>query len=455
MTKHIILGLKDKKLNEKLEAETKQFISDYTLESLRDLTKLKRYFKPNSIAISGDLKRDPRLVKDLISFRKDPDTESVNIVLFVGEVVTSDVVIIKDIGKLIDAGIYPVLKVPDYDDVKSGLEFTPSMTDELQEIYDKYTELQSEENKKKKIPEDDEQTASKVLFEYKPAKIIGFSEGKSGSGKKFILTNFVATLAKNNPDQQIAILDFDNSDSSLRDYLGIDEEDSKMSYLIRSLRSYTTQSRLKDSDSKADKDKLKNRLANAVDNSLIPVNSLDNVFAIVHTDKDSEKITDLTSTDIETLLDMIQDECDMVIFNLSYEMLNKKSLADLWNKLDLIYSMITMDKRDININLKLKQKYDAQVFNKIHYVLNKYEDKNYNEELDRQSTTTLVFDKDLLNMYGFDVTNIIPYVEPNILYNESFSGVFLANETTRETQYPRTAFELLVKDSGNKVPTLD
>ena len=108
-----------------------------------------------------------------------------------------------------------------------------------------------------------------------------------------------------------------------------------------------------------------------------------------------------------------------------------------------------MNRKDINLNLNLNQIYIKNGVNdKVRYLLNKYPDEDYNEQLGQPMTTKLLFDKNIINNYNLNVTNVIPFIYPSILYNESFSGVLLANETEKTTEYPRESFKMIVADSG-------
>lgn len=440
--KHVLLGLKEKDINKALEQDTDNLIADYTFRNHKLLKQSIPFFKPDSLILSADLKSEPYLVDDLLTYHQA--AKQVRIILFINKVSSSDTAMIKAVGKLLKSGIYPILAKASLEDITNFLAEAPAMTPELKKFYEAYNKLlEKEERAKHQIKPVDKFKVVK-LDQKDPAKLIGFTSARPNVGKKFVLSNFAYTLANGYPNKKIVLIDLDTANNLLGEELGISEENSKFDNIVKAIKTYTTQSKFK----KSDQEVLQKQFKTAFNDSFAPLANTKNLFALVHKTA-GKAIDNMNKSDNEFFLKSLKDSFDVVLLNLSCDSLNLTKMAPFWDQLDVIYSVISMDKRDINANLQLKQEYASHhIFDHVHYVLNKYEDKNYLKALDEKVIAPLAFDKDLLNMYGLNVTNIIPNIEPNIIYNESFTGSVLANEKSEVTEYPRTAFKLLVDDSG-------
>lgn len=457
MKKHIILAL-NPALNSALEKDRRHnFIAEHTLNSLQELKyfgKNNQYFKPDGMVISADLKDNPELIDNLLNLKSAPKTKDTTVILFTNEINDSDIEMVKKIGKLLSAGIYPVLQEPTLKSVKLFLNTEPDMTDQLTNIYKHYKQLlkKQQETAHTEIKSDeDEETKSEFTG---PAKMIVFNEAKSGDGKNFILSNYAMTLSnfltETKSAKKIAIIDFDNRNSDLSSvFNSVENDGSPMQTALKAVKRYTTQNRLKSNADEGTQRKLVKQFQNSVLSAFSPVGGNSNLFILSHNDEDLQKISDLNSSDMQSFLPLLQHHFDILIFNVNSNLFAENAFMQLFKTADIIYSIITMNRKDINLNLNLNQIYIKNGVNdKVRYLLNKYPDEDYNEQLGQPMTTKLLFDKNIINNYNLNVTNVIPFIYPSILYNESFSGVLLANETEKTTEYPRESFKMIVADSG-------
>lgn len=432
--KHVILGLNNKDLNEQLAAQSDSIIADYTMSDISELSEIKDYFKPDALVISANLKVN-NVTDQLINIKKSDNFKNCDIVLFLGEVNDSDVEMIKQIGKLIDAGIYPVLDTAK--NVKQVLPFidqAPEFTERLHKIYQAYQDLQKP--KKLQVTEKPVQNKPKHT-KLGRAKFIGFQSAMPAVGKKFVLSNFAMELARKEENSDVLVIDLSQS-GDLNQVFSLDKDDCHLNDAIKAVREYTANIRLSNQDEKKQAE-LSNKLADSLLKYAIPAYGTTNLLLMLQ--RANFDARQLTANDLNALLTMLSDCFDVIIFNLSADFVDSKVLTKLYEKIDRVYSIVTMNRNDINANLRLNQRYhQLGIEDTAHYILNKYND---------DSDVKLKFGKDLLDMYGIDYTNIIPNVNVNILNNESFMGTFLVQENSKETEFARDAFKMLVKDAGH------
>lgn len=436
MKKTVLIATGDPQLNNLLENNS-DFYAVYTLTDVSQLFLGTQFFHPDTVVVTDRLGDESELTTELRKIKKEPDIKKVQILFLTPEIKLTDYARINEFGPLIELGIYPVFTDRlDLKLINSNINTPPTLGGRVSDVLQQYQKMTAAS------------TPQAVQLQVEPAplktkydNIILFSSKKPGSGKTFIAVNYAAGLAKYGQSNtgeslKVGIIEGDLHNYSLGKSLGF-TEDSEHNLINAG----------KVAQSLLDADIKKATARTKILQSFKACARLENLQALVLVSEDDSVVNSMTADQYSVILDVAAQAFDVVVIDTNSDFRQQINTKNLLQLATHIYYILTMDNNSITDNLKLVR--DLKMMNltqKVEYLLNEYHADEYDRALGVQPVKPLMFDKNLLLNYGFDLCAIIPYIDTNILWNQLFKGSPLLLESDGDIAYlyPKIQFLELI-----------
>lgn len=430
--------------NDSLDKEVENIQTINSVHTLKDSQKLLaaiEFLEPQVLVITdnfGDKDILGTLLKKIS--KRYPNTQ---ILLLALPVDNEDFLRLTEFGSLIERGIYPVFKREISSElVERYVDTPPKLEGKVKEVFDKYKNIHND-SEKGSVGVINTEHLDKGTY----SNVVLFSSKKGGAGATFMAINYALTAAKyvsiNNKKPSIAIIEANLKEYDLGNSLGI-EEDSE----------YNLYEAAKVAQNMIDRNVNNSAGSQKILRSFKTYENKDRKVSVLsYVSEDGQKLNTISASQYKQIVDVASKNFDIVIIDSSSD-LSSKITKVLFELSTINYAVMTMDNNDINNNLRFTNRLkDLHLANKTAFILNKYHIKEYDRFIENNVVIPLMFKKDLLSSYEFNIIATIPYMSPNFLNNCLFNGepMVLAEDST--TLYPESIFMELLS-SLFKVPTL-